>query len=78
MITLLPVDRNVPIPPAPPRGRHSRNQRPWRDLNVGDSFLVPDGALGAERIGAVVAGERMGKRFEVRQVAGGARVWRMR
>lgn len=75
--SLLPVDRGVPLPAPMPRGRRAPNMRPWLALEIGDSFLVPGGKLGAERIGASMAGERYARRFTVREVPGGVRVWRV-
>jgi len=68
------VDKGVPIPNF--RTAPRKSKYPWRDLEVGDSFLVPDTT--SERFGpqAREAGLRLGRKFTVRKVEEGVRVWR--
>lgn len=65
------VEKHVPVPP--PRAIY-----PWSEMEVGDSFFVDDPRL-RERISSAAAKERQrsGKRFTVRKVRGGLRVWRV-
>lgn len=75
------IDRGVEIP-AP--NIHNRNSRiyPFREMEIGDSFLVPGNenkkALQA-RVGSAACyyGKRNNSRFVTRSVEGGVRVWRV-
>jgi len=73
------IERNIPLPE---QSRGVRNKYPWRQMRVGDSFLVPCGeyevpevmnSLTSCRAGAQ---RSTGYRFALRKAAGGVRVWR--
>lgn len=68
------VDKNIPIP-ADRRGK-GRAKYPWRDMQVGDSFLVPK-AINAISGTTSCAAKRLGFRFTLRTVEGGTRIWRI-
>lgn len=73
-----PIDRGVPIPDFT-RGRIKNTQRrPWDELEVGDSFFVPGSAAHCESM-CIDSAERTrpGKRFVLRSIPGGVRVWRV-
>ena len=72
---VIQVDRGIPLP-RPRRDR--RWKYPWLEMEVGDSFLVPDerNVLRMVRVGCSTS-RRHGMRFEARQVEGGVRVWRV-
>lgn len=64
------IDRGIPIPPA------RRCLYPWREMEVGDSFLMP----GAPRQVAnqiSKAGRYYQRKFSYRKTAEGIRVWRV-
>lgn len=68
------VEKNVPMPEE----RATRTLYPFRNMEVGDSFLVPQGA--PQRVNAAVYQEnkkRDGVKYTQRKVEGGVRVWRM-
>ena len=80
---MIGVDKGVPLPPASVVGR-ARRRYPWRELNVGDSFLVPirkgQTVKALQRqIGSLADSirNRSGMRFTVRQADDGVRVWRV-
>lgn len=70
------IEKNVPVPaPAPVQ----RRQYPYADMEVGDSVFIPyEGSTqnSTEAAYARVYGSRHSKRFTVRKVEGGLRVWR--
>jgi hypothetical protein len=74
---LIPIDKNVPIPPERKRG--GQRKYPFRTMMVGDSFLVKESG---ERVrltlgsAASVAGRRLKRTFTVRKTEDGHRVWR--
>lgn len=64
------IESGVPIPPRP--------GYPFKQLKVGDSFLLPEDANERIlRIRAASVGTRLGRKFSVRKVEGGFRVWRV-
>jgi hypothetical protein len=51
---------------------------PWREMNVGDSFLFPPNTpFKRAQTNAGAAGRRLGMRFTVRQCVDGVRCWRV-
>lgn len=71
------IDSNVPIPSPQATGRHSRY--PFREMKIGDSFLVPNEHDSVRvRSSASYFGIRNKEyRFIVRKDTGGVRVWRV-
>lgn len=68
------IDKNVPMP-AP----YSRTKYPFRLMEIGDSFVIPDG-VARQYISsyAANAGKRLGRKFSVRKAADGSvRCWRV-
>jgi hypothetical protein len=83
-VPFLPIERDIPIPP-PAAGRGGwkhRRRYPWRQLQTGESFLVPlhgDDPYRLLRSLRTSAGELKGvddRQFAMRIVEGGVRVWR--
>ncbi|KKM79751.1 hypothetical protein LCGC14_1346800 [marine sediment metagenome] len=73
------VEKGVPVPVRGIRG----TIYPWADMGVGDSFFAPskkgeEGAKTATRMrSAAKANIRLcGRKYIVRRVEGGVRVWR--
>lgn len=85
-MSLLPIERGVPIPP--PRckegGKRKGGKRvyPWREMKPGDSFFVAVEPSSVNRIqsqlSTIGAHQRdwTGKSYTTRIVEGGVRVWR--
>lgn len=70
------IDKNVPMPQPAPRGRP--NRYPWKNMEVGDSFLFPKGiALAACRTMAWDAGRKLKRKFSVMKTSDGTRCWRV-
>jgi hypothetical protein len=65
-----PVEKGVPIPLG-------RDKYPWERLDVGDSFFVPGKTLRSLATQTSYAGKRFGRRFRIRLVDGGVRIWRI-
>lgn len=62
--------------PAERQRRARRSKYPWVELDIGQSFMVKDALLRSMSSTACHAGKRLGKKFIVRTVDGGVRVWR--
>lgn len=66
------IDTNVPVP-----GRRKWSIKyPWHSMEVGDSFLVPDGNLKSLRASASIQKRKTNREYMVRAVEGGVRIWR--
>ncbi len=63
--------KNLPIPE--PKGGN-KPIYPWRTMEIGDSFLAPTKSINGQ---ATHAAQRTGRKFTVRKVADGWRVWRV-
>ena len=69
------IEKGIPMPPVVKNGI-AEKKYPWLQMEVGDSFLIPDKPSRA--VGSLIASHnRNGKRFACRTVEGGTRVWRM-
>jgi hypothetical protein len=72
------IDDAVPVP----QRRPYNCIYPWAELSVGQSFFVPasgrDNARAALATSACAYGKRHGKKFSLRNVDGGVRVWRVK
>ncbi|UOF81618.1 hypothetical protein [Bacteriophage sp.] len=64
------ISKSVPLPV--PRRRY-----PYKTMEVGDSFLVPDGKLQVVCNANYRAGKQLEKKFIARRTEEGVRVWRM-
>lgn len=63
-----PIDKGVPLP----------RRYPFADMQVGDSFLVPEGVKRSNvSVAAKRYGDRHGAAFTVRKVPEGLRCWRI-
>lgn len=69
------IEKGVPIP----KPSHSRTgaRYPWSEMEVGDSFFVEANLL-PMRSNACQTGNALGRKFIVKQVGSGVRVWRIR
>ena len=68
------IEKHIPLPLQPqPRGR--RAKYPFGQMDVGDSFFSDEDR---NRLAAASshAGSRHGKKFIIRSVDGGFRIWR--
>ena len=66
------IEKNVPMP------KTSRvSKYPFDKLEVGDSFLVAGGKKGTVAAAANAAAKRLERKFTVRVVEDGVRVWRI-
>jgi hypothetical protein len=65
------VERGVSIPVD------GNYKYPWAGMEVGDSFFIAGEAGNRLRSAAGYSGLRNGRRYSVRKVKGGYRVWRV-
>ena len=66
------IEKNVPIPIQKRRCKY-----PWHELEIGDSFFVSEIKVISISSSANSYGTRTGKKFTIRSVDGGCRVWRI-
>jgi hypothetical protein len=74
---MLKIEKNIPVPPKTHRAASSKY--PWRQMVVGDSFLVPLAGKHPMRVQATICtsvARLKPKLFTTSQVDGGIRVWR--
>ena len=65
------IESGVPIPPKP--------GYPFKQLKVGESFFLDESSNERIlRIQAASTGTRLGRKFSVRKVEGGFRIWRVK
>lgn len=65
---MIVIEKGIPIP----------NKFPFKDMEVGDSFLIPAGvARSTAQTAAIRYGKPLGKRFTIRKTPEGDRCWRV-
>jgi hypothetical protein len=70
---MITIEKNVPIPR---RGRPATY--PFQEMEIGDSFLIPEqDEIARVSRAAYMYGNRNGKTFAVRRTEAGQRVWRL-
>jgi hypothetical protein len=76
-MTVAAIEKGVPMPET--RGPNVGGPKwPWTTMEVGDSFLIPDGAVKpASPYRMANMARRYGRKFAVRRVEGGHRIWRV-
>lgn len=68
------LDKGIPIPND---GLGRKATYPWRDMEVGDSFLIADKKIGTVSGWVSREGKLRGQKYTCRTVEGGVRVWRV-
>ena len=73
-MSMFKIEKGIPQPQG--GGRFSLY--PWQELEVGDSFMVPNAKLSTIRcsVARQNVGDKNGKKFRAANVDGGVRVWR--
>ena len=66
------IDKGVPLP----KKRIPNGSYPFKEMAIGDSFMVTDG-LASARVLAIHYGRRHGVKFTSRKEGDGLRVWRI-
>lgn len=76
---MIPVESNIPLPPKRPSTGRPEGQLgyPWRAMGVGDSFFVRGRTGGQMAKQVYMRGRADQRRYVVRTVDGGVRVWRV-
>ena len=70
-MTNIVIEKNVDLP----KGRNKYNH-PYKEMEVGDSFFVPEGKLSAICNNNWRLQKILNKKFIARSEGGGVRVWR--
>lgn len=65
------IEKSIPFP-------HEAKKYPFDEMDVGDSFFVPNKKSGAISGSKQIAQRRTGFKFVCRNVDGGVRVWRVK
>jgi hypothetical protein len=75
---MIRIQKNVPLPSTKSRGRNGGRpfKYPWSQMEVGDSFLVPDG-VGRAAHTLVMSASSLARRFVARKTDEGYRCWRV-
>jgi hypothetical protein len=70
------IEKTVPIPKTSGKGG---GIYPFATMEVGDSFLIPDGSKNINSVRSAVtqAARRNGRKFTTRLTDSGLRVWRI-
>ena len=77
VLQAIPIDKNIPMP-KPPRGVGKKYNYPWKDMQIGDSFLYPSHVnYGTARGNVEVEKQRLGRKFALRTTPEGLRCWRI-
>jgi hypothetical protein len=71
---MIKIDKNIPIPDK--RTHKKEFKYPWLTMEVGDSFFVANKTSATYRVSAK-AGNRYGRKFTMRNVKDGVRIWRI-
>ncbi len=67
------IEKNVP-PPRNTAGVPAKY--PWREMEIGDSFFVPENKA-PKKMQTYRMGKELGRKFSYASVEGGIRVWRI-
>jgi hypothetical protein len=73
---MIEVQKGVPMP-ADRNGNTRKGKYPWKQMEVGDSFFVPNKSTSAFGANIVVAKRSTGFNFVSRNENDGVRVWRV-
>ena len=68
------IETGIPIPA---RKREWSVKYPWHQLEIDQSFFIKGGKLKSIQSSASQQKARTGKKYTVRQIDGGVRVWRV-
>jgi hypothetical protein len=71
------IEAGVAVPAKAFGGRSQEAKYPWRDLQVGQSFFVPDAKMSTMSSNAHYRGVKLGVKFTCRKIGDGVRVWRI-
>lgn len=75
---MISVQKGVPMPVVKPRGRRGTKYPiyPWKQMEVGDSFLFPNG-VGRTSHAIVIGASKNGRKFKAVKTDDGYRCWRV-
>lgn len=69
------IEKSICIPNIAKKG--PKRKYPFVDMEVGDSFFLPQGTK-AISVSAAIQGRALNRKFVTRTVEGGMRVWRVK
>ena len=73
----IPIDKGIPVAKIA-YGLNREFKYPWRDMEIGDSFLFPTGSnYWTAAVSVRDQTQRLGKTFSFRSTAEGLRCWRI-
>jgi len=71
------IERGIPVQDGRSGANKRRTKYPWRDLEVGDSFLATGVTQNAMATTGRYHAQKTGWTFRCATVSGGVRVWRI-
>lgn len=72
------IEKNVEIPAQVRKGSGTRKSKyPFAEMEMNDSFFVPERTTKQFAPTAYGAAKKLGRKFTLRNVEGGVRVWRV-
>lgn len=74
---MIPIDKDVPLPQDAHAQYRTNAKYPWKTMEVGDSFEVPNLKVTSAGPMASMAGKRLGRKFTARATPNGSRIWRI-
>lgn len=73
----VPIDKGVTLPKRS-NGGVGKGKYPWREMEVGDSFLFPPTvSAGSAAARYNLVAKRLGRKFTIRTTSEGIRCWRI-
>ena len=69
------IEKNIAVPPPTPK--FVPCDYPWEQMEIGDSFFVPDKQHKRVAASAYYARKKYGRAFITKAVEGGVRAWRI-
>lgn len=69
---MIEIEKNIPLP-----AQKKRNVYPYKEMGVGESFLVGEGKMQIVCNANYRASKAMGMKFIARKEGNGVRVWRI-
>ena len=69
---MIQIEKNIPLPPE-----KKRNTYPYKQMDIGESFLVSEGKMQIVCNANYRPSKAMGMKFIARKEGNGVRVWRI-
>lgn len=71
------IEKEIEMPATERKLTPRKSKYPFAEMELNDSFFLPDRVAKSFTPTVYAAGKRLGRKFAVRSVDGGVRVWRV-